>query len=159
MTRMIRSSPARDFAKSERGTSAIEFAITAPVLLIGLIIVTDVGLAVSDRMRLDQAARAGAEFAMNSVDDDDTIEDMVKASATGAYGDDLDDVDSSKIPDVDAEMFCECPDAPGAAASCTTLCTGDVVPSAFWRIEASKNYNGVFIPSFPIETQITVQTR
>lgn len=147
------------FARSDRGTSAIEFAICAPVLIVGLLVVTDVGLAVNDRMRLDQAARAGAEFAMNSVDDGDTIEDMVKASATGAYGDDLDDLNSEDIPAVDAEMFCECPDAPGVAAACNTLCAGDVVPSSYWRIEASKNYNGVFVPRFPISTQITVQTR
>lgn len=147
------------FARSNRGTSAIEFAICAPVLIVGLLVVTDVGLAVNDRMRLDQATRAGAEFAMNSVDDGDTIEDMVKASATGAYGADLDDVDSSSIPEVEAEMFCECPDAPGVVASCSTLCTGDVVPSAYWRIEASKDFNGVFVPAFPIATQITVQTR
>jgi Flp pilus assembly protein TadG len=147
------------FAADRRGTSAIEFAVMAPVLIVGLLIVTDVGLAVNDRMRLDQATRAGAEFAMNSVDDGDTIEDMVKASATGAYGTDLNDVDSEDIPDVEAEMYCECPDAPGVVAACSALCTGDVVPSAYWRIEASKNYNGVFIPSFPMATQITVQTR
>jgi pilus assembly protein CpaE len=147
------------FAADKRGTSAIEFAVMAPVLIVGLLIVTDVGLAVNDRMRLDQATRAGAEFAMNSVDDGDTIEDMVKASATGAYGTDLNDVDSEDIPDVEAEMYCECPDAPGVVAACTALCTGDVVPSAYWRIEASKNYNGVFIPAFPLATQITVQTR
>jgi Flp pilus assembly protein TadG len=147
------------FAADRRGTSAIEFAVMAPVLIVGLLIVTDVGLAVNDRMRLDQATRAGAEFAMNSVDDGDTIEDMVKASATGAYGTDLNDVDSEDIPDVEAEMYCECPDAPGVVAACSALCTGDVVPSAYWRIEASKNYNGVFIPSFPLATQITVQTR
>ena len=147
------------FARSTRGASAIEFAIMAPVLIVGLLVVADVGLAVNDRMRLDQAARAGAEFAMNSVDDAATIEDMVKASATGAYGDDLNDVDSSKIPDVAAAMYCECPDAPGVAASCGNLCAGDVVPSAYWRIEASKDFNGVFVPAFPIATQITVQTR
>lgn len=149
----------RAFARSERGTSAIEFAVCAPVLIVGLLVVTDVGLAVNERMRLDQAARAGAEFAMNSVDDGDTIEDMVKASATGAYGEDLNDLDSSKIPEVEAEMFCECPDAPGVAAACDNLCTGEVVPSAYWRIEASKDFNGVFVPAFPIATQITVQTR
>ncbi len=147
------------FARSTRGTSAIEFAIMAPILIVGLLIVTDVGLAVNDRMRLDQAARAGAEFAMNSVDEADTIEDMVKASATGAYGDDLNDVDSSRIPEVEAEMYCECPGAPGVSASCSNLCAGDIVPSAYWRIEARKDFDGVFVPAFPITTQITVQTR
>jgi len=150
---------AHAFARSDRGTSAIEFAICAPVLIIGLLIVTDVGLAVTDRMRLDQAVRSGAEFAMNSVDDADTIQDMVKASATGAYGTALSDVDSDDIPTVTAEKFCECPDAPGVVASCSALCTGENVPFAYWRIGATKLYSGVFIPSLPLSTEITVQTR
>ncbi len=150
---------AHAFARSDRGTSAIEFAICAPVLIIGLLIVTDVGLAVTDRMRLDQAVRSGAEFAMNSVDDANTIKDMVKASATGAYGTALNDVDSGDIPTVAADKFCECPDAPGVAASCSALCTGDVVPYAYWRIGATKQYSGIFIPSLPLSTEITVQTR
>jgi len=69
-----------NFAKLLRdrsGSSAVEFAVGAPVLLVGLVIVTDVGLAVNDRMNLDQSVRAGAEFAMNDVDDETTLEDMV----------------------------------------------------------------------------------
>jgi pilus assembly protein CpaE len=141
------------------GSSAVEFAVAAPVLIIGLIIVTDVGLAVGDRMNLDQSVRAGAEFAMNNVEDETTIEDMVKSAATGAYGQNLNNINSAKIPVVDATRSCECPDSPGTAVSCTVLCTGDVPPSIYYDIQASKNYQGIFIPDFAMNTEIKVQVR
>ena len=147
------------FANDARGTSAIEFAFCAPVLIMGLLIVTDIGLAINQRMLLDQATRAGAELAMNSVDDEQTLEDMVVSSATGAYGTELNDVDDEDIPEVDAMKFCECPDAPGTAVACSTLCTGDIVPSTYWSFLTTKDYNGVFVPTFELETELTVQVR
>ena len=145
--------------RDRRGSSAVEFAVGAPVLLIGLIIVTDVGLAVSDRMNLDQSVRAGAEFAMNNVEDEDTLEEMVKSAATGAYGTARGDVDSTRIPTVDVTRSCECPDAPGTAVTCTVLCAGDVPPSIYYDFLASKAYQGIFIPDFTMETAMTVQVR
>ncbi|OFX02669.1 MAG: hypothetical protein A3E78_08115 [Alphaproteobacteria bacterium RIFCSPHIGHO2_12_FULL_63_12] len=147
------------FARDKRGSSAVEFAVGAPVLLIGLIIVTDIGLAVSDRMNLDQSVRAGAEFAMNSVEDETLLEDMVKSAATGAYGTQMGDVNSSDIPDVDVTKSCECPDASGVAVACDALCVGDVPPSIYYDFAASKDYQGIFIPDFTLETEMKVQVR
>jgi Flp pilus assembly protein TadG len=142
-----------------RGSSAVEFAVGAPVLLVGLIIVTDIGLAVNDRMNLDQSVRAGAEFAMNNVEDETTLEEMVKSAATGVYGSQPGDVNSSNTPTVDVTRTCECPDAPGAAASCDQLCTGEIVPYIYYDFLASKDYQGIFVPNFTIETQMKVQVR
>lgn len=149
----------KTFLKDKRGSSAVEFAVGAPVLLIGLIIVTDVGLAVSDRMNLDQSVRAGAEFAMNSVEDETTLEDMVKSAATGAYGDQMNDINSSDVPEVDVTKTCECADGPGVAVSCTDLCTGELPPSIYYGFVASKDYQGIFIPDFTMQTEMKVQVR
>ncbi len=129
------------------------------MLLIGLIIVTDVGLAVSDRMKLDQSVRAGAEFAMNSVEDEVTLEDMVKSAATGAYGSQLNDIDSNDVPTVDVAKSCECPDAVGTSVDCDQLCTGEIVPSIYYDFAASKSYQGIFIPDFTMQTEMKVQVR
>ena len=150
---------AASLIRSKSGSSAVEFAVGAPVLLVGLVIVTDVGLAVNDRMNLDQSVRAGAEFAMNDVDDETTLEDMVKSAATGAYGDALGDVDSAEIPTVDVTKLCECPDSPGVAVSCTTICTGDLPPSVYYDFIASRSYQGIFIPDFTMATEMKVQVR
>lgn len=144
------------FAAGNRASAAVEFAVGAPVLMIGLIIVTDVGLAVNDRMNLDQSVRAGAEFAMNSVEDETTLEDMVKSAATGAYGDDLNDVDSNKVPTVDVTKVCECA---GASHSCTTICDDGSAPSIYYDFLASKPYQGIFVPDFTMQTQMKVQVR
>ena len=159
MRKAFRNFAPSGFGRDDKGTSALEFAFCAPILIIGLLIVTDIGLAVNERMLLDQATRAGAELAMNNVDDAATLEDMVVSSATGAYGPDLNDVDSSDIPEVEVTQYCECPDAPGTAVSCTNLCTGDVVPSNYWNFLTSKQYDGIFVPGFPLTTELTVQTR
>lgn len=147
------------FFACDRGTSAVEFAVAAPVLLIGLVIVTDVGLAVAGRMKLDQAVRSGAEFAMNSVTDETTLEDMVKSAATGAYGNDLNDINQSDIPTVDVTRTCACPDASGVAASCDELCENDEIPYIYYQFAASLTYEGVFIPDFAMNTAMKVQTR
>ena len=149
----------RGLLGDKRGSSAVEFAVGAPVLLIGLIIVTDVGLAVSDRMNLDQSVRAGAEFAMNNVEDETTLEDMVRSAATGAYGDQLNDINSSDIPNVDVTKTCECPDAGGVSVSCDQLCTGDLPPSIYYDFAATKDYQGIFIPNITLETEMKVQVR
>ncbi len=156
-TNFLRS--AQRLARCRSGTSAIEFAIGAPALLIGLIIVTDVGLAVGSRMKLDQAVRSGAEFAMNSVEDETTLEDMVKSAATGAYGDQMDDINDSQIPDVDVTKTCECPDAAGVEAACDALCTGDAIPYIYYDFVANQDYQGIFIPDLAMETKMKVQTR
>lgn len=147
------------FCGDRRGSSAVEFAVGAPVLLVGLIIVTDIGLAVNDRMNLDQSVRAGAEFAMNNVEDEATLEEMVKSAATGAYGNQRNDIDSSKVPTVDVTRTCECADAPGVAVSCTNLCTGDLPPSIYYDFAASKLYKGIFVPDFSLATEMKVQVR
>ncbi len=49
--------------KSETGTSAIEFAIIAPVLILMLIGVMDVGRYAYDAILAANAARAGAQYA------------------------------------------------------------------------------------------------
>lgn len=157
MTNFIGKLPS--FLRCKSGSSAVEFAVGAPVLLVGLVIITDIGLAIRDRMNLDQSVRAGAEFAMNSVEDETTLEDMVKSATTGAYGSQMNDIDSSKIPTVDVTKSCECPDAAGVSVSCDQLCTGEIAPSIYYDFAASKNYQGIFFPHFTLETQMKVQVR
>lgn len=148
----------RTFFKEHSGSSAVEFAVGAPVLLIGLVIVTDVGLAVRDRMNLDQSVRAGAEFAMNNVDDEQKIENMVKSAGEGGYGVTPGDVNSGDTVTADATKICACN---GAAQSCTlaVLCSDGNPPSIYWQIAASKSYNGIFVPNFTMQTQMKVQVR
>jgi pilus assembly protein CpaE len=147
------------FVKARDGSSAIEFAIAAPMLILSLITVTDIGLAMQQRMNLDQSVRAGAEFAMNNVSDVETIKEMVKSAATGSYGQQRNDVTSNAPTVTVPPSYCECPDAKGTVVPCDQLCTGDVPPSIFYDISATRLYDAIFIPDFTLASQITVQVR
>jgi pilus assembly protein CpaE len=154
-----KSSLLSTFKHDRDGSSAVEFAIAAPMLILSLITVTDIGLAMQQRMNLDQSVRAGAEFAMNNVSDVNTIKEMVKSAATGAYGQARNDV-SSNTPTVTVPpAYCECPDARGTAVACNVLCAGDIPPSIFYDISATRRYDAIFIPDFTLASQMTVQVR
>lgn len=149
----------KSFLRGRAGSSAIEFAIAAPMLLLSLITVTDIGLAMQERMNLDQSVRAGAEFAMNNVSDVETIKEMVRASATGSYGQSRNDVVSNTPTVTVPPAYCECPEARGTAVACGALCAGDIPPSIFYDISATRLYDAIFVPDFTLATQITVQVR
>ena len=151
----------RLFAEDRSGTAGIEFAIMSPVLMFGFVIAADIGLAIHDRMNVEQALRAGAEFAMASVEDPETLEDMVLAAANGSLGNQPGDVVSgqNELNVNVAPRTCACPDAPQTAVSCTTLCTDNIPPSIYYRFDAEKDYAGIFIKNVTLRSSISVQVR
>ena len=48
----------------EAGASAVEFGMFAPILLFGVLMTVDIGMALGERMEMDHIVRAGAESAM-----------------------------------------------------------------------------------------------
>lgn len=152
--------PNLSFLRDRSGVAAVEFAIGAPMMIFALIIMTDLGLAINERMNLDQAVRAGAEFVMNDVSVETDIEKLMIAAATGSYSDQPSDVESAERPTVDAIQSCECPEAPGTAVSCTaTLCTNNLPPSLYYQLTASKTYDAILLPDIALQTEILVQVR
>ena len=149
----------RRFADDRSGASAVEFALGAPVLLLGLIIVTDLGLAVNERMNLDQSLRQGAQFAMGDVSSETDLEKLVSAASTGSYGEQQGDVTNSDAPIVDVTRSCACPDAPTVEVACTTVCTGDLPPSIYYDFTAQKTHAAIFLPDMTLKSSITVQVR
>ena len=70
MTTQISPTPIRRWARrlaalvrSDGGTSAVEFALAAPVLLGLLVPMADLGMAFSQQIKVQQAAVAGAQYA------------------------------------------------------------------------------------------------
>ena len=151
----------RVFADDRRGVAAVEFAIGVPVLLFMLIIMTDVGLAVNERMNLDQSVRAGADFVMKDVSDLDDIKKLMTAAATGTYADDPGEVELAARPDYSESVtWCECPDNPGAVVACNAyLCSNEKPPSRYYLLVAKKDYEGILLPKFTLNTEINVQVR
>ena len=49
--------------RDQQGVSAVEFALVAPMLILAMLVATDLGLSLSRKASVANAARAGAEFA------------------------------------------------------------------------------------------------
>jgi Flp pilus assembly protein TadG len=58
----------RSVRQSGRGIAAAEFALIAPVMILLLFGLYDIGNAIQDRMQLQQALRAGGQFALSFPD-------------------------------------------------------------------------------------------
>jgi Flp pilus assembly protein TadG len=86
----------------ESGTSAVEFALAAPVVIGLLVPVADLGMAFSQQIKVQQSAAAGAQYALFHAWNSSsaaTIANVVTGAST------LTSVTASPAP----SQFCGCP--------------------------------------------------
>jgi len=100
--------PKRRRLRDRRGIAAVEFALVAPVLLLVVFTMYDLGEAMWRTTRLELAARAGAQYAFAKPLDEAGIAARVRGQLEG-----LEDVTIAPTA-----MVCRCDD--GAEADCTT---------------------------------------
>jgi pilus assembly protein CpaE len=145
--------------KERYGVSAIEFAVAAPVLLLSVLTMTDVALAIKQRMNLDQATRAGAEYVLSGLSNTADVEQLVTAAATGDFSATHENLEGGSGPTVEVQSWCECTDA-GEIVSCTgTVCGNAYPPAIYYELAASSTYDALFLPDFDVSSVIRVQTR
>lgn len=116
--------------RDERGVSAVEFALVAPVLLMCLIGIYDIGTMVYKRTDMHSALRAGTQYFMNGGDDLAKAESIVEESWT---------TKPAEIT-IQAERFCQCGDEVHA---CNVLCGDDTYPASYKRLRAMATIDGV----------------
>lgn len=135
----------RRFRTDRRGTSAVEFAIVSPVLLMALVGVVDVGHDVYRRSDMEGALRSGIQYFMNGGTDVDTAVSIVDASWT----------DRPEGAVVTSERFCLC----GTLTSvCTQLCGDGSYPVSYRKITARVVFVGLIGDSVRESSQ-TVRVR
>ena len=122
----------QSFLRDERGVSAVEFALTVPVLLISLLGVVDIGNVVYQRADMESALRAGIQYFMNGGDDLDTAEEVVNASWTT----------KPQGVTIIAERFCLCSNVEHA---CNTVCDDGTYPLSFNRLRAVATLEGILM--------------
>lgn len=135
-------SPWRAFGDCRRGSVTIEGAFVAIILGALLIGIIDFGLAYRRHAQLENAVRAGTQYAMvrrPQQGDVDPIRDAVYETAPFAEG--------TPGTGLEVEFYCECPD--GAPAQCSApggvaLCTSGVDRYAFLRVRLSEDYGLIF---------------
>ena len=149
----------RRFWVEEDGTSALEVALIAPVLVFGLIGMADVGLAVNERMIIDQALRAGAQSAMED-SGPEAVERVLRATAEMNFT-----LAAPSSPATSAELalgvtrFCACRAAPDTAVNCSTTCTAQSPTQIYYRLTAAKIHDNLLLPATRIAAQLLIESR
>lgn len=133
------------FIQDSRGTSAIEFALTVPVLLICLLGVVDLGNVVYQRGDLEAALRSGIQYFMSGGTDLNEAKAIVDAAWThrpeGAV--------------LTADKFCLC----GTTVSvCTQLCGDGTYPVSYQRLRVNVTFEGILTDD-TYEASQTVRVR
>lgn len=111
------------------GVSSVEFALLMPVMLAMLVGLVDWGLAIDQRIQLQTAVRAGAQYALRSPTDTAGITAAVRAAAA-----------DRTLTVGNPVIFCECN---GGAADCSSTCDSGL--QRFLSVNATQ----AFVPLTP----------
>lgn len=130
--------------RDERGTSIIELALLAPLLATLVIGMSDLSLAYSQKLQLEQAAQRAIEKAMQGMQGDESTDifDGLKAEAAATA-----DVAESAV---DVRYWLECngvsmnTNPATMAADYDQVCTGTAVYSRHLSVSIQKTYTPTF---------------
>lgn len=121
--------------RDTRGVAAIEFGIMIPLFSLLVISVTDIGLAVYRKMQVEDAAQAGAQYAIAHSFDTTAISNAVINATNSAA------VSASPSP----VQFCGCPTSTGLiTTTCGGLCTSGAVAGTYAKVSAQATYATLF---------------
>ena len=131
---------------SERGNAAIEFALATPILLGMLVPVADLGIAFSQQLQVQQAAQAGAQYALLHGFNSSSISTAVTAGTT------LSSVSAAPAP----TQSCGCPTGTTiAAATCTSTCANGETAGTYVFVNAQALYTPA-LPYSVLGTGVTL---
>jgi Flp pilus assembly protein TadG len=133
----------------DRGNVAIEFAILAPVLIALATGAWDFGNCFIQSERLAGAARAGAQYGIQTAAHATDFAGMVQAARNNAS-------DSDSALAVSASQVCFCPG--GASVACTGNCAGVPAPSYYAKVVVSEDYTTLFTYPF-VANPISLSTQ
>jgi hypothetical protein len=131
------------FGLSARGNISIEFALVLPFLLLLVMGAYDFGRGFTEKLRLNSAARAGAQYALAHYNKNTgSLYVGVEQSAQ----DDAEDVD--QILQVDPNIYCKCLD--DVVMACGSPCGGGEVPMRYIEVDVSGPFEFLF--DYPMTT-------
>jgi Flp pilus assembly protein TadG len=144
--------------RASGGSSAVEFALAAPVLLGLLVPVVDLGMAFSQQIKVQQSAQAGAQYATThpwTSTSATAIANAVTAAST------LTSLTASPAP----SQSCGCPTGTAiASVACATTCSNGQPAGYYVTINAQAPYTpqlpySVLGSSVTLTAQSTVRVR
>ena len=152
----------RQFAGHEQGSSAVEFAMIMPALVIACISMADLGRALYERMAIDHVLRSAAQTAMGNPGEE-AVETVLKATAKRNFvvaGETSDTIATGVQPlTVGVDRYCACPEDRSTWVDCSTICPASVPNFVFYRMSGAKVFDGMVIPSINLNRAVDVQVR
>ena len=118
------------------GSSAVEFGLTAPILVLLAFGAYDYGSAYVESVRLNGAAGAGAQQALYNAQDWQNTDQMEQVALEEYAGHALTPEEIAVMPvAATAQAFCAC--TGGVALACTDTCPGGGAPGQFVSVTLS----------------------
>jgi Flp pilus assembly protein TadG len=134
----------------DSGLAAIEFGMIAPVLALAIIGTVDLGMGIYRKMQVQNAAQAGAEYAVTH--------GFVASAVTSAI------TNATALPTIQVSpepvKFCGCPSAAGViAAACGSTCPGGAQAGTYITASARTTYVTLLpYPLFPTSFDLAAQS-
>ena len=154
---LARTAPVRSTGgrlKDQRGTQLVEMAVLSPFLVLLAMGATDFARVSYTSITLANAARTGAQYALQS----STHATKTSAIQTAACNE-ADDLDPSTncVITVTSQRTCRCPGASGVVAcGATPACTANAPKEVYATVTASKTFNTlVNYPGIPASVPMT----
>ena len=114
------------------GVAAIEFGLLAPLLAMAIICTVDLGLGIYRNMQVQNAAQAGAEYALTH----GFLATAIMTATTSATS--FSAVRATPSP----VQFCGCPSVIGVSgAACGSTCAGGAQAGTYVTVSAQGTYN------------------
>jgi Flp pilus assembly protein TadG len=137
-----------------RGSAAVEMALVAPILLLLMGGGWDFGNALYQAERMASAARAGAQYGIQSSTKATDFAGMTQAARNDAS-------DTGNSLNITASETCSCPN--GGAVACNGTCNG-TSPDVYVQARVATTYTTVFPYPFvtnpiPIASQVAMRVQ
>jgi Flp pilus assembly protein TadG len=135
--------------RSRAGNAAVEFALIAPILSSALVGMADLGIGLYERMEVENAAQAGAQYAIAKGWNASAVATAVTSASSLAA------ISAAPAP----TQSCGCASgATLAAAACGSTCPGGALAGTYVTVNAQAQYATIFdYPGFTSPMTLTAQ--
>jgi len=123
------------FVRSARGNASVELAFILPFLLLLATGSYDLGRAFIEKLRLNGAARAGTQYALQLGDTSQDTNGIIQKVREDAD-------DTGDVLTVTPRYYCGCLD--DTEIVCGSVCAGGEMPLRYIEVDASRSFDLIF---------------
>jgi Flp pilus assembly protein TadG len=144
-----------ELGRCDLGAISVELAVLSPVFVLLVLGTIDFGRAFNEQLRLANAARAGAQFAIENLGTSESLTGITEAVLRDAQ------LPADQLT-IAASKSCTCPS--GAAAACSSICADGLPPRMHVEVTVQRDFKLLFdypvLPStLALSETATMRTR